>query len=237
MDDVKTKPQTVTATAVKTRIVELLSFSGLLPLLMAIGRTTFAQVWGDTLLRMNKTGNELVGLVRKRSCINTLVGYDYTRMVNGRRKKELEVDIVALLLLHGTPQDVIDAFMNREVVQDLTDTAKPKFVSAGLTFGDYMTDRLSGRTSKVVYDYTRKDKEYHQYMQVAILHTKTPTCYRTDTGNDLTDTEREYCRQFEPSRKSEGARQGLSKPYIIRGYDLINIRELTLDRVHYQIKG
>jgi hypothetical protein len=232
----KTVETNKTAQAVKVaRVVKVIERAELLDVLFGVHNCTFAQVWGDTIPKMNKTGNELHGKVGKKSCVNTIMGYAYESMVNGKRKREMSAEIIQLLLDNGTPQEVIDSFLKDEI-QDIADKATPEFESAGLTFGEYMVNPITGETSKIVYDYTRKDNVYCQYAQVAIMWTKSPKYYHLETGEPLTESEVAYIKQFMPKR-TEGKRQGLKKPYIIRGYALDNIKAITLNKVHYQIKG
>ena len=67
---------------------------------------------------------------------------------------------------------------------------------------------------------------------MAILSSQKPTYHYKDSGAELTDDDREFIKQYIPS-KVEGSRQGLRKPIIIRDYRIDNVTGITINKASY----
>ena len=231
-------------TAVKT--VEIanptvaISITDLVNILFQQNRTTFIGFDSITEPTMNKKGNRFLCNVEKLSTVNALTGYQYESMVNNAHKREIETGIRQAMLNNGVPENIITAFEND--MTEIIEQSHEKFESAGLSWGQYMVNPITGKKSRILIDHTKKDRKtqlpdpstYAMYAQVAILQTKTPVYRWKDTGIELTETEIAEMKTFFPKKK-EGSRQGLIKPYIIRTYSLNNLMGVRINKQRYTI--
>jgi hypothetical protein len=193
-------------------------------MLMAINHTTFIGFNSITEPKMRKTGNRFFGLVEKCSQVNALVGYCYGQMVDNKQVKQLSDEVKNALISAGVSIDTIGAFNND--IENIVDYEHETFTSAGLKWGQYMTDE-NGNKSPVCIEHTNKQGVYNRYAQMAIMNTKKPVYRWKDSKAILTDDEKAEMQSFIPERK-EGERQGLKKPYIIRAYTLSNIQSVRM---------
>lgn len=232
---------TQTITKVKE---ETICQKDMIHILFGQNRTSFMQIKSFTKPTMLKTDNPYLDKVWKFSDVNCLVGYQYQQMVNNARKRQLSSDIVSACLDAGVPQDVLDAF-NQDLDEIVEQSHQEfEFVSAGLPWGKYMVNPITGVKSRVLIDHTKKDKKtkellpetYAVYAQLAILHTKDPVYKWIETGEELSEWDVAAMKAFFPKKKTEGARQELRKPYIIRTYKVENIRAFSLNKRKYIVE-
>lgn len=210
-----------------------ITMSQFIEMLFAVANTTFIGFNSITVPSMRKTNNRFVGLVEKCSTVNALIGYCYQNMVDNAQKRQLSADLRATLLDNGVPESAIDGFEND--LSDIVDQAHQQFKTAGLQWGKYMLNTLTGKLSPVLIDHTNKQEVYRVYAQMAIMQTKDPV-YRWIGGKELTSNELSEMKEFFPKKK-EGERQGLAKPYIIRSYALDNVKSVRMNKQSFQLVG
>lgn len=220
-------------TVVKTeKVVTQISIRELIDRLWAVRGTTFIQLSATTEPKMNKRENVLFGNVVKDSITNCIVGYNYENMVNNARKRELTADVKQACLDAGVPIEVLQQFESE--VKDIADKSTKEFSAAERKWGKHSVSKITGETSRILIEHTTKDGEHRNYVQVAVLGTKTPVYRYKETGEVLSDADREYIKQFFPKRK-EGERQGLDKKVIVRDYRIDNVRKVTLNKTYYSL--
>ena len=226
-----------TAEAVKTRatVVVKTAVRDMVDRLFGVKNTTFVQIWQTTEPSMNKTDNRFYDKVIKKNCLNCLIGYQYEKMVNNARAKENRAKLTDAMLMAGVPMYKITAFFTD--VKEIVDTAAKQFKSAGLKWGKYMIDSRTGEKSRCLIDHTPKTgrwkDNYGYYIQTAVMHSSEPVYRWKNTNELLTETEIEEMKEYF-SKKKEGTRQGLVKPYIIRSPRLDTFDSFTLFGVNYQ---
>lgn len=208
-----------------------ITMSQFIEMLFAVANTTFIGFNSITVPQMRKTNNRFHGLVEKCSQVNALIGYCYQNMVDNAQKRQLSADLRATLLQNGVPASAIDGFEND--LSGIVDSAHQQFESAGLQWGKYMVNPLTDKKSPVLIGHTNKQEVYRVYAQMAIMQTKDPV-YRWIGGKELTSDEMSEMREFF-SKKQEGTRQGLAKPYIIRSYGLDNIHSVRMNKQNFEL--
>ena len=201
-------------------------------LLFSVKNTTFIGFDSVTEPKMKKTNNRFFGLVKKCSKVNSLIGYCYQNMVNNAQIRQLSSEVRQALIDNGVPIAVIDSFDTD--LNNIVDASHEQFESAGLRWGEYMTNPITDKKSPVLIDHTTKEQIYRVYAQMAIMQTKDPVYRWKDSDKELTESELSEMREFFPVKK-EGTRQGLSKPYIIRSYALDSIKTVRMNKQEYQL--
>ena len=230
--------------------------------------TTFIGMTATTECRMNKGGrsgvavNRLHGKVVKKSKVGSIVGADYTNMVNNAKIREAKADakdivfkfaddIRESMLLFGITEQEISDYENA-----MTDDIRQKAIK-NIENGDIVTGFVAGKRawgnyvqigvefnpetlenepifSKIVIEY-EKDGEHRFYLQVFVLSTRKPTYHYADSGEELSETDLEYIRQYFPA-KSDGKNQGLKSPIIVRDYRVDNLDTMRVNKTDYVIE-
>ncbi len=229
----------ISATAVKTKATNVVvsTIMAMVSRFLELKSTTFIQIWQVTakISRMRKTGNRFFGLVEKLNCLNCVTNYNYENMVNHARSKEAMESLKSAMVAAGVPIDKIESFF-KTAKKDITDNAE-SFKSAGLPFGDYVGD------SKCIILHSPKSKadggtspwagiEGH-YIQCCVLNYATPVYRWIESGKELTPDELTEMKTFITPNKSEGAKQGLESPKVIRSPRFETIERISLNKAHY----
>ncbi len=209
--------------------------------------------------------NRLFGNVGKKSRIGGIAGFDYTNMVNNARVKQAITDgkpfafrlddtlrsaamasgiVTEAEILSFEADRTADAIESYEaMVADgsIADAVKP-FVASKRKWGNHVQTgcRFNEQTlevepilSKALIEHT-KDDEHRFYVQLAVLSHRPPTYFYKDSGKPLSDADLNYIRQYMP-KKTEGTRQGLKKPIIVRDYRVDNVKTIRMNRTQYDI--
>jgi len=108
-----------------------------------------------------------------------------------------------------------------------------KHVMNGVRFNEE-TLTVEPMFSNTLIEHTNKEDEHCFYVQLMVLSTRKPTYFYKDSGKPLTDNDLDYIRQYFP-KKTEGARQGLKKPIIVRDYRVDNVKTIRMNRTEYTI--
>jgi len=221
-------------TAVKTeaRPTFVISVRELIDRLWQVRGTTFIQLSATTEPKMNKRGNILFGNVVKDSITNCIVGFNYENMVNNARTRELSAKVKQACFDAGVPIEVLKQFETE--VKGIVDKSTKEFSASERKWGKHSVSKITGETSKILVEHTTKDNEHRNYVQVAVLNSKTPVYRYKDTGEVLTDEHREYIKQYMPKKK-EGEKQELKKPIIVRDYRVDSVRRVTLNKSKYSL--
>lgn len=140
-------------------------------------------------------------------------------------------------------QDALDSYNARVADGSIADEVKP-FVAAERKWGNHVqtgcrfnevTLMVEPIHSKALIEHTPKDSDEHRfYVQLMVLSHKKPTYFYKDSGKDLTADDLEYIKAYMPKR-TEGARQGLKKPIIVRDYRVDNVTTIRMNRTQYDI--
>lgn len=246
---VKTR-KSAEAVTTKATVVVKIAIRDMVDRLLKVQNTTFVQIWQTTEPSMKKTGNRFIDKVIKKNCLNCLIGYQYEQMVNNARVKEdkritkedreiklkeNKEQLIDAMILAGVPRHKAIAFfadMEKSISENQTE-----FVSAGLKWGKYMTDPVTGEKSRCIIEHTPASGQWQDvhgyYIQAAIMHSSEPVYRWKKSGKMLTENEIEEMKTFFPKKK-EGTRQGLAKPYIIRSPRLDTFDSFTLFGINYQ---
>lgn len=234
-----------TAEQVKTtkKVAYPISIRGMVDVFMSIVSCTFVQLWQVSIPHGLSVKSRFFGKVSKANALNCLTGYDYANMVNNARGREFLADVRQSIIDAGVPLDVLESFE-----KEITGIAKASiekiraaggaFESAGLSWGKYLVDAVTGRQSKVVIEHTPKSgvwKDiYGYYIQVAVINSAKPVYRWIETGELLTEAE-EAELIAELPEKTEGERQELKKPYIIRAPRFDTLQAVTVMGTYYEL--
>lgn len=221
------------ATDVTSKLVSVATtIRQMVDMFLALAGTTFIQLWQVTEPKMNKTGNRFFGNVTKTNCLNAVTNYNYQNMVNKARSKEAMQVLRQAMIDAGVPIEKIEAFFGG-AKKDITENAE-RFQSAGLPWGKYVGD------SKCIIEHTPKSGMFKDiegnYIQVAILHSSDPVYKWKDSGIELTADEVEEMKVFIP-KKTDGAKQGLVKPYIIRSPRFETLTAVSFKGNNYKLNS
>jgi hypothetical protein len=234
-EQIKTKAKVIT----EATIMQVVS------LFLALKGTTFIQLWQKTtnISGMNKGKkndgtkgvNRFYGKVYKLNCLNAVTNYNYENMVNKARSKEAMQELRQAMISAGVPIEKIEAFF-KGAKKDITENAE-QFKSAGLPFGKYVNE------SKCIIIDTPDINGKSQwagvegyYIQLAILNYAKPVYKWIETDTELTEAELTEMKQF-IRPKTEGASQGLEKPYIIRSPRFETVQSVSLQGSNYRLVG
>ena len=206
--------------------------------------------------------NRLHGEVVKKSKVGSIIGADYENMVNNAKIREAEDDakdivfkfaddIRESMLFFGITEQEISDYENA-----MTDDIRQKAIK-NIENGDIVDVFVAGKRawgnhvqigvkfnpetlenepvfSKIVIEH-EKDGEHRFYLQVFVLSTRKPTYHYADSGEELSETDLDYIRQYFPA-KFDGKNQGLKNPIIVRDYRIDNLNTIRVNKTDYVIE-
>jgi len=220
------KTQTKVKEQVKIRVS--IDLENLMFQLFNIKGTTFVQMQTRTEPKMRKTNNPYLDNVIKESDVNCMLGGAYENNVNSARVREG----IAAAKSVGVDKETLDLLMAKfnTTVENFT----PTFTAKPHKWADHSENPLTEQTSRIIVE--KRSDPTCKYVQVWILDTKDPV-YRWKDSNEIIDDETlEKVKSFIPQYSSNKENQGLEKELIIRDYAIGNIKEITMNKVHYFIK-
>lgn len=240
------------------KIKVVVGMIGLINRLSSVKGTTFVGMTATTEPKMNKGGrggvpvNRLYGNVIKDSIVGGIIGANYQNMVNNARAKQAKSDIESIvfsfdddvresMLLFGvTEQEISDfeAKMTADIQTKALSTFDiPDFVAGERGWGNHLEigkdDKGEPIYSKIIIEH-KKDGEHRYYVQLFVLSAKKPTYRYADSGQEISDTDLDYIKQYFP-KKDEGENQGLRNPIIVRDYRFDNVKTITVNKTEYEI--
>ncbi len=216
----ETKTETKSKIDVSTQTV--ISTDNLADKLEQEKRAMIFRLTGDVEIKMNKGGractNTMFGKSRKIVEYCVIGGFTYETVVNNARIKEAVTRIMDNLDNDVVLAKLLEDFTKADI-QDVASTETEKFVAMPHGFASPVNN------SKYILAYTKDDVQdlERKYIKLLVLSAKTVRKYNSETGQDLSDTELEIIKQYTPTKKTEGGRQGLDNPKIYRNIKLENV--------------
>jgi len=215
------KTKTITKTAVTP--VTIITQSALVEKLVDKKTATFARLTSDVEVKMNKGGREcsntLFGKIRKVSTTNVIMGFTYETVINNARVKQSVQSIMDNIEDDKVLAKLLEDFTKSDI-QNVAKSETDAFVAEKHGFATPVN-----KNSKYILAYTKDEEQdlNRLYLKVIVLHSTVDRVYNVETGQDLTELEKEIVKQYSPKKGQEGARQGLDNPRIYRNYMLNSV--------------
>ena len=168
---------------------------------------TYIQLFATTDVKMNKGGKEnsnyLYGNVIKDSEVNASIDFEYENSVNNALKKDGE-----------TPDFVVGErkWGNHMVIGYVFDEETLDFVKV---------------YSRVIIEHI-KDGEKRYYVQLAVRNAAKPTYRYKDTGEILSEKDKEVMYSYMPPKKEEIV--------VLRDYRVDNVKRIHINKSQYILK-
>lgn len=215
-------------TVVTTPPITTISSATLVDIMLNRKGTTFVRLNTRTEPKMNKRENPLFGNVVKDSEIVALIGFDYQNLVNNARTRESMTEL-AECLAEATGITVKEAKERLESLRSEVSENRENFEPKPRKWGEHMT-AADGTVSKTMIIH-----KGNHYLQVCVLHTKTPVYRYADSGEVLSEADLETAKSFMRKKTSNAAHQGLEQEKIIRDYKVQNVRQIKLNKTEYVV--
>ena len=211
----------------------------LVNILFGVRGVTFVSAETTTIPDMNMGGrsrdNYMYDNVVKDSTVHCMIGFDYENRLNKEFQKKWVEDTIDAAIMAGISKSIIENSI--ESLKEYSKTSIEKIESKERKWGTHMINPTTGKTSRIMIHYIKKDKEtgieipetYKRYMQVEVLGAKTPVYRYKDTGKVLNDADMACVKSYLKPRRDE--------PIIIRDYCVENIKKVRINKRQYIIES
>ena len=185
-------------------------------------RAMIFRLVGDVPIDMNKGGRQRLNTMydKARKVVEYVVigGFTYETVVNNARIKEAVTRIMDNIDNDAVLAKLLEDFTKADI-QEVASTETKKFVAMEHGFAS----PVNGSISILAYGKVDNQDLDRKYMKLLVLSAKTVRKYNSETGQDLSETELEMVKKYQPTKKVEGGRQGLDNPKIYRNIKMENV--------------